>query len=109
MSEHGEAEADEVESAESEKEAMDVDEKDDVPDTTYPSLETYQLKWERLKGATLQNRSRRIQSCKSRATMYTRVVAELSARTLRQVEKQRCRLQAVTLPTTARLHPGSLC
>lgn len=37
-----------MESADGEKEAMDVDEENDVPNTTYPSLETYQKKWDKL-------------------------------------------------------------
>ena len=47
MAGQGDAEGD-VESADGEKEAMDVDEMDDMPDTTYPSLETYQTKWDKL-------------------------------------------------------------
>lgn len=47
----GEAEADDEKSAESEgeeRQAMDVNQEDDMPDTKYPSLETYQKKWDKL-------------------------------------------------------------
>ena len=58
MAEHGEAEEaeekgeeadDEEKSAEGEeRQAMDVDEEEETPDTTYPSVEDYQKKWDKL-------------------------------------------------------------
>ena len=71
--EHGESEADEAENAENEKDAMDVDEEDEVPDKTYPSLETYQLKWDRL----LAQHSKIVPGDFSHANLVPQCVPEL--------------------------------
>ena len=97
MSEQGDAE-DEVE-----KMAMDVDPEDDAPDTTYPSLDTYQQKWDR----SFTQHSKAVPGEFSHANL-SRVVAKLSTCAVRRPKEQRCRVQAIEVPSFAWIHASSL-